>query len=141
MEKLKVLVADDEYEMRSVIIRILQRKFANIEAHEAASGAEAERLLEEHCRSGRPFHIVITDTGLAEGHGAGLKVAEKAKALTESLKPAGKDTSVIGMGGVDCTKRYARRGAEGFLLKPCRGEHLVEAVRKHGFEKHGIPER
>lgn len=131
--KLKMLVADDNAGVRDAFAEFLTRDFPNLEVHTAGSFAEAKRLLDEHHGRKEPFHFVLTDTDM-ERKTAGFEVLAHAK----RLNPA---TSVVGMSGyLAVGSEYRRLGAEGFLLKPIGIDELNAALRKHGFEKHGIRE-
>lgn len=126
----RVLVADDEQQIRETIQTVLGDAGASVDAFE--SGAEAIASILLAASEGRPYELVLSDVRIPDRNGYEIFRAAK------NAYPA---TSVILMTGFgyDPNHSIVRSSQEGlscFLFKPFQATQLVEEVRKAlGAEK------
>lgn len=104
MDKIKVLVVDDDEMMRGLCKAMLERYYADVQTATAKGVAEALTLLSEE----EEFDIVITDMEMPDG--SGRQVVEKAKSIFPSW--------VIVMSGRLSEEEMMATGANTFLSKP-----------------------
>lgn len=117
MNEISILLADDHALVRQGIRRILECRPDLQVAAEAGSGTEAVELAREH----HP-RVAVLDVGMA-----GLNGLE----ALERIKKAHKSIAVL-MLSMHSDERYVRRairlGAQGYLLKDCVEDELIQAV-------------
>jgi signal transduction histidine kinase/serine phosphatase RsbU (regulator of sigma subunit) len=115
----RVLVADDNADMRDYVLRLL-------EPHWAVEGAADGAAALERARAGG-LDLVVTDVMMPRLDGFGLLRALRADPATERLPVilvsarAGDEATVEGLGA----------GADDYLIKPFSAAELVARVRSH----------
>jgi DNA-binding NarL/FixJ family response regulator len=118
MERIRVLLADDEQLLRAGV-RLVLRHAEDIEVvAEAGDGAEA---VEQACRL--PVDVVLLDIRMPGTDG--LTAVEQ---ITRRA-PAVKVVMLTTFGERDYIARALRAGAAGFLLKDTGPQELIQAVR------------
>ncbi|MCA9564610.1 MAG: sigma-54-dependent Fis family transcriptional regulator, partial [Myxococcales bacterium] len=113
----RVLVADDETNLRRVMVAMLKR--SDYEVHQAASGTEAMAVLRLH-----PIDVVITDLRMPELDGMGL---------LEHVKTHYADVPVVMItahGTVETAVTALKLGAFDYVTKPFEKEELKAIVAK-----------
>ena len=113
----RVLIVDDDAQVRRVLTRILQR--AGNDVTVAANGEEAASLLVQ-----RTFDVVLTDYSLGEVTGADL--AEK---LADRPSPP-YIVLVTGYATEIDDPTLLSRGVNAVLPKPCRGDDLRQVLAR-----------
>jgi len=115
--RLRILCADDDPVMGSVLLRILA---ANGYEPELATDGEiaARRVLQDHDR----FDLLVTDNEMPGGDGI---------ALVQTVRRAGYLAPII----VHCSppepqdeELYRRHGANALIEKPASSEHILSAI-------------
>jgi DNA-binding NtrC family response regulator len=126
MEKLKVLIVDDELDFLETIVKRLQVR--NIEASGVDSGPKALELLNE-----QDFDVVILDVKMPGMDGIETLVEmKKKKPLTEVIMLTGHASVESGIQGMQL-------GAFDYLMKPIALDELLEKVRQ-AYERKLIQE-
>jgi CheY-like chemotaxis protein len=123
VDRVKILVMDDDKDIRITACRILERMGCEVEP--AGDGAEAIKLYKQARDSKNPFGIVIMDLAVPNGMGG----KEAVKELIE-IDPAAK--VIVSSGNLD-DSAMTDPGKYGFktaLAKPYTIEELSEALRK-----------
>lgn len=116
---LKILLIDDHAVVRKGLKAILEEEFSGITVHEAGTGHEGIRLIEE-------FHpqAVVLDISLPDMNG--LEVLKRVRADWPRLP-----VLILSVYGEDqYGVRMMRSGASGYLPKSSAPEHLVQALKK-----------
>ncbi len=117
---IRVIVAEDEYFARKVLIKMLQEMECEIEVvGEAESGLEVLDIMQE-----KTVDIVIADIRMPDMDGLNL-----AKKIRESYP----DVSVIietGYAEFDYAARAIRWGVSDYLTKPIKKEELESAIER-----------
>ena len=114
----RLLLADDDEDLRWGVARALRQRFDVIEARD---GQRAIELLE----GGAPFDGVITDLEMPRIDGEGVI------AWLESHRPQLARRTLVLSGGTlarDGAAWRARFGARPVLIKPCSASRLLSAV-------------
>ena len=113
----RILVVDDELQVRSLIGIILERQ--GYEVHRAGSGHEAYGILQQSA-----FDLLLTDIVMPDGNGIGLldHIRAQQPHVPVVMVTAVHDISV----GIDAM----RRGAFDYLLKPLDHENLLRVVQR-----------
>jgi DNA-binding NtrC family response regulator len=117
MEPSRMLVVDDETQIRKVLVRVLQKN--DYQVSSAATGEEALDLI-----STGEFELVLTDVSLPGISG---------KEVLQEVKKRSPTTAVImmaGYGSLETAIQCIKLGAEDFLEKPFDTEHLLQMVRQ-----------
>ncbi|OGR84789.1 MAG: hypothetical protein A2901_06185 [Elusimicrobia bacterium RIFCSPLOWO2_01_FULL_54_10] len=126
----RILIVDDEADVRKVINRVLMKSLPMAEIVEAEDGFEAGKMLLD----ARP-HLVILDLKLPGMDG--FKVCANIRADDRF-----KETKILAVTGQDTSENKARileAGADDYLPKPFALEVLDEkAARLLGFEKAAV---
>lgn len=112
--KHRVLVVDDEPEVRRYICRYLTRQGAT--PVEVASGEEALNTLKS-----QTFDAVVTDYQMPVMNGVDL---------TKRIRATYPQVSVIGMSGLQEKEPFMSAGAEAFFHKPFDLHDLLAALKK-----------
>ncbi len=134
MEKQKVLIIDDDHNLRKSLSDILQLK--GYETLAAESGREGLELLRQSSAA-----VVVIDLGLPDMSGLdGLETVNIADHHAESI-------ILTGNASLDSAIEAANRGVFSYLLKPydtdqvmfhirraCETYHAREAIAEHGVE-------
>lgn len=116
---LKILLIDDHAVVRKGLKAILEEEFNDITVHEAGTGHDGIRLIEE-------FHpqAVVLDISLPDMNG--LEVLKRVRADWPRLP-----VLILSVYGEDqYGVRMMRSGASGYLPKSSAPEHLVQALKK-----------
>ena len=112
----RILVVDDEENVRLLFSRILQKEGYEVEC--ASSGSEAIEKLANRC-----FDLVVTD--LKMNGVDGLGVVRKGKTVNQTMP----FILISGYGTSQTAGRAAREGADMFLMKPIEISELKLAVK------------
>ncbi len=106
MEKIKILMVDDEEKFRETTAKILSRK--GYETTVAGSGAEALEILKK-----KPQDVVVLDIKMPgmDGH--------EALARMKELDPKIQVIMLTGHGAMDSARESLKHGAFEYLSKPC----------------------
>ena len=113
--KSKILVVDDEADLRSLLILVLKPHY---DVTEAESAAALQKKFSEDAPD-----LVLLDVRLPDGHGLDL---------LPQIKKRWPDTEVIvlsGQGTVSMAVEAGKRGAFNFLSKPFENEKLLADVK------------
>jgi len=116
----KVLIIDDDYINRRLLISILKKELYSIEVIESVDGGHALELCKEH----HDIQLILLDVEMPRMDGA------------EFLKHYFKDSSlakvpVIAVSSNDLRiKEILALGAKDFILKPINEEKLLNAIIK-----------
>jgi signal transduction histidine kinase len=116
----RILVADDNADMREYLTRVLGRSF------EVVAVADGQAALDIVHR-GAPFDLVLTDVMMPRLGGFGLLASLRGDARTRALPVvmlsarAGEEASVEGL----------EAGADDYLVKPFSARELLARVRTH----------
>lgn len=119
MKSLSILVADDEPEIRDLIMRWLEREGYNVTS--AKNGVEAAALSQA-----KAFDLIVTDVIMPERDGVQL--------ITEIKKnrPGARVLAMSGGGrvldGTDCLRMAQGLGAQVAIMKPFNREAFLAAV-------------
>ena len=113
----RILVVDDEENVRVLFRRILQKEGYEVEC--ASSGTEAIEKLANNC-----FDLVVTD--LKMNGVDGLDVVRKGKTVNQTMP----FILISGYGTSQTAGTAAREGADMFLMKPIEISELKLAVKK-----------
>jgi PAS domain S-box-containing protein len=117
MEKVSVLIADDEAELCKRLKRILEEQWAHYLIFAAHSGAEALSVLEKE-----DIGVLVTDIQMPGM--SGIELMEKANEIQEDLQ-----TIVLtGHGDMNNAIESLRLGAANYFKKPISGEVLHFAI-------------
>ncbi len=126
-DKLEILIADDEGEMRALLASVL-RSCGFLFIHHASNGAEALRML------GQKDHVIniafldITMPGMS-----GIDVLKQAK----QVRPDCFCVIVSGHSDLDNVRGALEAGARGFIVKPYNTQKILDVLTK--FEKEMAP--
>jgi len=113
----RILVVDDEKNVRVLFSRILQKEGYEVEC--ASSGSEA---IEKLARSS--FDLVVTD--LKMNGVDGLDVVRRGKTVNQAVP----FILITGYGTAQTAVTAAKEGADAFLMKPIEITDLKLAVKK-----------
>jgi DNA-binding NtrC family response regulator len=114
-----ILVVDDQKDFAAGLVRLLKARFADLEVHEAHSGAEALAVLGSH-----ELALMISDLRMPGM--SGLELLQGALAREPQL-------SVIMLtahGSIETAVEALKQGAYDFLTKPIDRQELYRAVEK-----------
>ncbi|MBI2407856.1 MAG: response regulator [Gemmatimonadetes bacterium] len=119
----RILVMDDEPEIRHIVVRIL--KSSGFDAVAVADGAAALELYEEALRSQQPFAAVILDLTIPGGLGGRATVAGL-KALDANVR------AIVSSGYSDTheASSYQEQGFVASLQKPYTRDDLIGTVAR-----------
>ncbi len=121
--KARILVMDDEKEVREVAGRMLKHiGYKDIEF--AKDGAEAIKLYKAAMESGKPFSVAILDLTIAGGMGGEVAIKKLLK-----IDPGVK--AIVSSGYVDDSviAKYKKHGFSGMVAKPYTLEQLGKALQ------------
>ena len=119
MEKLRVLIVDDEPDFLETIVKRLEKR--RMDATGVGSGEDALRAIETES-----FDVAILDIRMQGMDGLEtLKEIKRRSPLTEAIMLTGHASVESGMQGM-------RLGAFDYMIKPADIEELVEKVNQAG---------
>lgn len=115
----KILVADDDYINRRLLISLLKKELYQVEVLEAIDGKTALEV----CRENLDIQLILLDVEMPIMDGAEfLKVYIKDKTLPK--------IPILAISSNDLRiKEVLNLGADAFLMKPITEEKLMEAIR------------
>ncbi|MEA1867434.1 MAG: sigma-54 dependent transcriptional regulator [Thermodesulfobacteriota bacterium] len=119
MSKLRILVIDDEYDVRNIVAGILTSEKAGYDVVQAANAIEGLNLAQK-----QPFDHIISDIYMKPEDG--LQFLKKAKG-------AGVSANIIMMSGqadIDMALEAIKIGACDFIFKPIVSDHLLFVLRR-----------
>lgn len=119
----RILVVDDEKEIRSFLSRALTR-LGGFQVELAESGEEALQKIEKE-----PFDLILTDLKMPKMDGLQL-ISEIGKSKPETLTMI-----MTGHGTIDSALEAMKRGATDYLMKPLNLDELIVRIRKVLDEK------
>lgn len=115
---MKIMVVDDEVEIRRLLSKILKLKFKNYEVVEASEGAEALKLLDES-----QVDIIFTDINMPNGMGG--------QELLEKLSQRKFGGSVYVMSGFYDNEKFKDNPiVNNFFAKPFNIDDIISAVKE-----------
>ena len=120
MEKKRILIADDEEQMRFSLSLILSRK--GYEVTSVVNGLEALAAITTMRKDGNPFDLLICDIRMPNLDGEGL--IQKLR-LANILIPT---LVITGYGEKDLVVRLMRLGCRDFIDKPFEAQELEKRV-------------
>ncbi len=126
MSKLRILVIDDEYDVRDIVAGMLTSKKAGYDVVQAANAIEGLELAQK-----QPFDHIISDIYMQPEDG--LQFLKKAK-------DAGVSANIIMMSGqadIDMALEAIKIGACDFIFKPVVSDNLLFVLRR-AEEKTGL---
>jgi CheY-like chemotaxis protein len=120
----RVLIADDEVEIRNSVCAILSQRGCDVTV--CADGSQTIDVLRAASTDGAPFHLIVSDIKMPDR--SGYEVFRAAKEATP-------DTPVILMTGFGYDPhhsivRASQEGLQSFLFKPFKAAQLVEEVKR-----------
>jgi putative two-component system response regulator len=119
MVDFKVLIVDDDFINRKLLISILRKELYQIEAIESIDGEEA--LIA--CHNNKDIQLILLDIEMPNVNGL-----EFLKLYADD--PTLKKVPTIAISSNDLHKKSAKdAGADAFLVKPITEEKLIEAIR------------
>jgi len=121
MEKMKMLLVDDEERFLSTTKKLLSRKGYDVLT--ASSGVEALEILRTH-----NIHVVILDVKMP-----GMDGIETLKAIKRTY-PLVEVIMLTGHGTIDSAVEGLKSGATDYLTKPADVQDLIEKAEE-AFEK------
>ncbi|WP_019913727.1 response regulator transcription factor [Paenibacillus sp. HW567] len=114
----RVLIADDEYYFRQLLIHLIDWDAAGFEvAAEAENGSEALKIMKE-----QPIDLMITDIEMP--HMSGLDFVKEVRALNSSAKLI----FITSYDNFNYAQRAISLGASHYLLKPIDETQLEQAL-------------
>ncbi len=118
MNPLRMLIVDDDEDMRSMLLEFIGRMSVSVRA--AASLAEAQRFLRSEAD---PFDLVMTDLRLPDG--SGLEVVRAAHAR----RPDTLVSIITGYASLETAIEAIRLGAYDYITKPFTLDQIGVQVR------------
>lgn len=118
MEKLKVLVVDDDPIVRDTLYEMLTR-FAKCEAETAQTGVEGLKKIQN-----TEYNVVFTDLTMPEMNG--IDLIKEAKKVNPYLPIV----VITGYGSIDNAVNAMKEGATDFITKPFSIENILEILNR-----------
>jgi len=119
----KILVMDDEAELRHIFIKMLNR--IDYEVETAGNGNEAIELFKCALGSNKPFDVVIMDLKVANGMGG----EETIKRLLE-IEPGIKIILSSGSISDHIINNFRKYGIRAVIRKPFKNDELKKVIRE-----------
>ena len=117
MDKVKILVVDDEAPICNMVLRFLSMN--NYTADSANNGKEALELIQKN-----DYHLVLTDLKMPEMDGITLMK------VTKGVKPDTLFIVMSGYGTLDSAIESMKLGAVNFIKKPISIIELIATIKK-----------
>jgi len=115
----KVLIVDDDYINRRLLISLLKKELYKIEVLEAINGQDALQKCQDH----QNIQLILLDVEMPEMDGANFLKHYKEKNILPNIP-------VIAVSSNDLRiKEILNLGANAFLLKPVTEEKLMHAIQ------------
>jgi len=115
----KVLIVDDDYINRRLLISLLKKELYKIEILEAINGQDALQKCQDH----KNIQLILLDIEMPEMDGANFLKYYKEKNILPNIP-------VIAVSSNDLRiKEVLNLGANAFLLKPVTEEKLMNAIQ------------
>jgi len=119
MVDFKVLIVDDDYINRKLLISILKKELYQVEAIESIDGYDALMLCQEH----EDIQLILLDIEMPKVNG--IQFLERYNSDEKFRR-----VPTIAISSNDLHKKNAKAaGADAFLVKPITEEKLIEAIR------------
>jgi putative two-component system response regulator len=116
----KVLIVDDDYINRLLLVSLLKKELYRVEILESADGEEALKI----CQNNEDIQLILLDIEMPRMDGV------------EFLQQYKKDTTlpsvpIIAVSSNDLRKKEIKSvGADAFIIKPISEEKLLKAIRE-----------
>ncbi len=121
MAVFKILVVDDDYINRKLLVNILKKKLYEIEVFESADGEDALAKLHEHS----DIELVLLDIEMPKLNG----IEFLARYVDDDTIPR---VPIVAISSNETRKKETIiRGADAFLVKPISEEGLMEAIQSN----------
>ncbi len=120
----KILVVDDSYVCRTIMVKILVNYG---ECHSALNGEEALEAYKHSVLEHQPFDLITLDIGLPDI--GGPEVLEKIRTYEEKTKVL----MVTSHSDKDSVLTCIRAGCDVYIVKPIQGQLLLDKLRKMKF--------
>ncbi len=118
MSEYKILVIDDDFINRKLLIEILRKKLYKIKIIESVDGRDALDIIEEE----RDIEFILLDIEMPKINGLEFLDIYKSKNI--------KRVPVIAISSNDSRKKESLlKGANGFITKPITEKKLMNAIR------------
>ena len=125
-DRVRILLADDDPQVRAITTRILRRQ-----SWEVVTAADGQEAVDAWPDDGEPFDLVILDVNMPEMNGY-----EAFRAL-QRLHPEARILFISGYAEVPNWRHLVEEGGQPFLAKPFSPRQLVEVVRSWIGESNG----
>jgi len=124
MQKMPILVVDDEAQVRTMLSSMLNRTGYNVDS--ASGGVEALNKFEEN-----DYGLVIADTGIPEM--SGIELLGEVKKMSPNVPVI----MVTGHGTINNAVEAMQKGAFDYILKPFSSETIEMAVKRACLSSNG----
>ena len=115
----KVLIADDDYTNRRLLISLLKQKLYNAEIIEAVDGENALEI----CRTTEDIQLILVDIE--------MPIMDGSEFIKEYRKQYNNKTPILAISSNDLrSDEIIYMGANAFLIKPITSEKLLNAIVK-----------
>ena len=119
----KILIIEDEEQIRKVLKRILEQQIENLDVEEAKDGLEGIEKIKKN-----DFDLVLCDIKMPRKDG--MEVLEEAKTINPNIP----FVMISGHGDMDTVIELMRKGAMDYIPKPPDLNRLITSV-KNALEK------
>ena len=113
---MKILIADDEAELRQLVENALKMSFKDMEFFHASDGRDIDRILNVE-----PIDLIILDL---------MMPYSNAVEIVSRMKDRCKIIIYTGVHDLEICKNFIRIGVDDFILKPFSIAELVDVVGK-----------
>lgn len=116
----KILICDDEPDIRDMLGTLLELEFDEVQIDYAANGAEAIKKLKDH------FQLIICDFNMPQGSGADVFVANKKNGNSPMIMMSGSED----LDQAFLNDFHASNESNSKLTKPWEDHIFLKEVRK-----------